>query len=492
MARFDMLAPKAHPAILGYAIAIFCVVLSTCLSLLLAKFDITVTPHLIAIAVTVWYGGFGPGLLAIGLSILSLDYYFIAPIHHIEVGLTHIPYFVVFAVFALVISWLAESRRRAERWLESKVAERTAELRRTTSELRAILDSSPVGIALLGIDLTIQRCNPAFERIIGCTVNEIRGGEILPASSNRSQWKILTERLGRGESLPVTEIRLIRRDGTEFDAAIAFAPVHDEQGKAAALVGTVEDITDRKRVEEGLREAQTELERVNRVTTLGELTASLSHEIRQPITAAATNASTCLRWLNRDQPDIPEAREAASRVVSDVTRANDIISRIRQLFRKGELQREAVSVNEIIGDMVLLLDSEATKQSVNVRTELAVDLPKIMADRVQLQQVFMNLMLNGIDAMANTEGLRELTIKSQDSKNGDLLFSVTDTGVGLPHHKGDQIFNAFVTTKAHGTGMGLSISRSIIESHGGRLWAESNSGSGATFLFTLPTKVAIS
>jgi signal transduction histidine kinase len=249
------------------------------------------------------------------------------------------------------------------------------------------------------------------------------------------------------------------------------------------------DMTERKRSEEALREAQANLARVSRVTTMGELTASLAHEIKQPIAAAVTNARTCLRWLGRDQPDVAEGREAAARIIKDVTRASDIISSISVMFKKGALQRQAVDVNELIREMIVLLRSEANRYSISIRTELAEDLPKVMADRVQLQQVFMNLMLNGIDAMKETSGGSELNIKSE-AGDGQLLISVSDTGVGLPPEQADQIFKAFFTTKDTGTGMGLPISRSIIESHGGRLWATGASGRGATFQFTLPATVA--
>jgi signal transduction histidine kinase len=222
---------------------------------------------------------------------------------------------------------------------------------------------------------------------------------------------------------------------------------------------------------------------------MGELTASVAHEIKQPISAALTDARTCLRWLGREDPDVPEACEAALRVVKDVTRAADIISRISLLFKKGAPQRELVDVSELVRDMIVLLRGEANRYSISIRTELAEDLPKVMADRVQLQQVLMNLMLNGIDAMKETAGGGELTIKSEAS-DSQLLISVSDTGVGLPPEQPERIFKAFFTTKDNGTGMGLPISRSIIESHGGRLWAAGAPGRGATFQFTLPATLA--
>ena len=221
--------------------------------------------------------------------------------------------------------------------------------------------------------------------------------------------------------------------------------------------------------------------RVSRVTTMGELTASLSHEVNQPIAAAVTNANTCLRWLKRDHPDMEEARAAAMRVVADGTRAAEIIKRIRLLFKKGASERELVDVNEVIREMIVLLRGEATRYSISFRTELAADLPHIMADRVQLQQVLMNLMMNAIDAMKEVDGTREIDIRSQRPENEQLLVSVSDTGSGFPLEQADQIFNAFFTIKVNGTGMGLRISRSIVESHGGRLWAGENSPRGASF-----------
>ena len=267
--------------------------------------------------------------------------------------------------------------------------------------------------------------------------------------------------------------------------------VFDDSDTLVEYIGTVMDVTERRRAEEALRRAQADLEHVNRVTTMGELTASLAHEVNQPIAAAVTNAKTCLRWLARDHPDLEEARAAATRIVNDATRAAEIISRVRQLFKKGAPEWELVDINEVIRDMVFLLRNEATRYSISVRTELAADLPQVMGDRVQLQQVLMNLIMNAIDAMKSVDGVRELAIKSQRAKNCQLLASVSDTGVGLPAQEADQIFDAFFTTKPHGTGMGLRISRSIVESHGGRLWATANLGRGATFHLSLPVQVEV-
>jgi signal transduction histidine kinase len=223
------------------------------------------------------------------------------------------------------------------------------------------------------------------------------------------------------------------------------------------------------------------------VSMLGEMAASLAHEIKQPIAAAITSANSCVEWLAQEPPNLDRARAAATRIDKYGKRAAEIIDRIRSLYKKSPPQRELVDVNQIIHEMLALLKGEADRYSVAIRTELAARLPKIEAERVQLQQVFMNLMLNGIEAMQDQGG--ELIVTSQ-LQDGQMLFSVSDTGVGLPTEKVEQIFSAFFTTKPQGSGMGLAISRSIVESHGGRLWATSNDRQGATFQFTLPTEAA--
>jgi len=237
---------------------------------------------------------------------------------------------------------------------------------------------------------------------------------------------------------------------------------------------------------ERLLHLEAELAHVNRVSTLGEIAASLAHEIKQPIAAAITSANSCVEWLAHEPPNLDRARAAAARIDKYGHRAAEIIDHIRSFYRKSPPQREWVDVNGIIQEMLTLLKGEATRFSIAMRTDLSTELPETKADRVQLQQVFMNLILNGIEAMVDSGG--ELSVKSE-LQDGQLQFSVSDTGVGLPKEKMDQIFSAFFTTKPQGSGMGLAISRSIVESHGGQLWASANSGRGATFHFTLPIQV---
>jgi signal transduction histidine kinase len=250
------------------------------------------------------------------------------------------------------------------------------------------------------------------------------------------------------------------------------------------------EIAYRKRAEEDLRQAQAELARVSRMTAMGELTSSLADEVNHPIGAIMINAETCLRWLSHDVPDVESARTIASLIVKDGTRAAESIARMQRMFEKGAPLRESVDLNDVIREMTILLGGEAARYAVSIRTELMENRSQVAGDRAQLKQVLMNLMINGIEAMNSGEGKRELTIKSQGADNGQITVSVSDTGVGLPPLPVDRIFDAFFTTKPRGIGIGLSISRSIIEEHGGHLWATNNASRGANFHLTLPVEAS--
>jgi two-component system, LuxR family, sensor kinase FixL len=371
------------------------------------------------------------------------------------------------------------ARRRAEQQTEA-----------TLWEQANLLNLTHDSIFVRDMKGAIRYWNRAAEELYGWTSEQALGRRahdllktVFPAALGQIEGQVM--RAGRWEG----ELVHTKKDGSQVVVASRWSLQRDDRDAPVAILETNNDITARKRAEEErerLRRLEADLAHINRVSMMGELAASLAHEIKQPITAAMTDAKTGLRWLAREMPDLQEAREAIMRVEKDAARAVEIINRLRSLYKKDALpEREVVDVNEVAEEIIALLRVEANRYSISMRTELAAELPKARADRVQLQQVFMNLMLNGIEAMKDTAG--ELEIKSCQTADGQLLVSVSDTGVGIPSEKADQIFDAFFTTKTQGTGMGLAITRSIIESHGGRVWATANSNRGATFNFILPT-----
>ena len=359
-----------------------------------------------------------------------------------------------------------------------------------TRLLAAIVESSHDAIVSKSLNGVITSWNKGAERLFGYAAEEAIGQNItlIIPPERRDEERTILEQLRRGERVDHFETVRMRKDGSLLDVSLTISPMKDASGRVVGASKLARDITERNRAQEALRQAQTDLAHASRLTIMGEFTASLAHEVKQPIAAIVTDANTCVRWIMRDEPDLKEAREAAWRIVKDAKRASEIIDRVRLLFKKGTPQRELVDVNEVAREMIVLLGDEASRHSISIRIELAEDLPRVIGDRVQLQQVLMNLIVNGVEAMYDVDGPRELTIKSQPAENNGLLLSVSDNGMGLPRQQADEIFNAFFTTKTHGTGMGLRISRSIVESHGGRLWAADNSPRGASFCFTLPTK----
>ena len=375
-------------------------------------------------------------------------------------------------------------------WLLYRI--RIRQIRRQERNLRDVVETIPTFAWTALPDGSMDFVNHYWREYTGLSTEKTVGSGWQEAAHpedldrNVEKWRAS---LATGEPFE-DEVRYRRAADGQYRWFLSRAvPLRDGQGKILKWYGTSADIEDRKRAEEEREKLRAELAHVNRISILGELAASVSHELRQPISAVMTNAKTCMRWLKHEHPAVDEALEAARRIEKDGSRATEIIDRLRSLYEKSPPKRELVDVNEIAVEMLVLLQDEANRYSISVRTELAPHLPTITADRVQLQQVLMNLMLNAIEAMKDTAG--ELTIKTAMEPAGPMLISVSDTGVGLPIEKTEQIFNAFFTTKPQGSGMGLSISRSIVESHGGHLWATANSERGATFYFTVPTAAEV-
>jgi PAS domain S-box-containing protein len=367
------------------------------------------------------------------------------------------------------------------------------DLRRSERELRDVIEAMPTMVWIAGADGSNEFGNRRWQEYTGLSHEKTVGPgwqDAVHPTDLRRHWEKWCASLASGE-LFENEVRYRRAADGQYRWFLSRAvPLRDQHSKILRWYGVSTDIDDRKRAEQEREQLRADLAHVNRVSILGELAASVSHELKQPIAAAMIDAQTCIRWLKRDTPDVYEALDAALKVVKDGTRATEIIDHLRSLYKKSPPQRELVDVNEIVSEMLALLRGEASRFSVVTLPDLAPDLPKLTADRVQLQQVFMNLMLNAIEAMKDTGG--ELKIKTELGQEGSLLISVSDTGVGLCAENMNEIFKAFFTTKPGGSGMGLAISRSIIEAHGGRLWATGNDGRGATFQLTLPAEVTAS
>jgi signal transduction histidine kinase len=346
-----------------------------------------------AVVASAWIGGKWSGALAVILSAIAVEYYFMAPIHSFGLNRESLPIFIEFSASALVVGWFSAWRKQAEAelqyardGLQLRVEERTAELKQTNQQLLA-------------------------------------------------------------------------------------------------------EMAERKRAEEAYYEAQAELARVTRMSAMGALAASISHEVNQPLAAVVTNADACMMWLSSDPPNLEEARAAVDSIAQQGTRASEVVRHIRAMFTKAAPERTPVQVNDLIREVSSLLEGAAVRNQVALQTQLGSNLPATMGDRVQLQQVIVNLILNGIEAMSGVDGRpRQLVIRSMMQNPDQVLIAVQDSGVGIAPKDVKRIFDAFFTTKAQGMGMGLSISHSIVEAHGGRLWASANSDYGATLQFTLPAE----
>jgi PAS domain S-box-containing protein len=294
------------------------------------------------------------------------------------------------------------------------------------------------------------------------------------------------ERARRGETDYDYEHRLLMPRGLVKNLHVLARRVKYESGDEE-IVGAVMDITETKRAQEALHAAQAELAHVTRITTLGQLSVSIAHEVSQPLVGIVTNGDACLRWLERDVPEIEEARRAVKRIISDADRASNVIRRIRDLAKNVTPEMARVDINEVIEDAILLVQRQTLGHRATLRLDLAAGLPEVLGDRVQLQQVIINLLINGLEAMAPVTGRsRDLVVRSQVREDGQVLVAVQDAGVGIAPEMADKLFNAFYTTKPDGMGMGLSICRSIVEAHGGQMWATNNDGPGATIEFTVP------
>jgi PAS domain S-box-containing protein len=509
--------PKSAPprwwsepsAVSRYAIAVSSVALAIVVAHLLTVFLHTepiASAMMSAVMLAAWFGGFGPGLLAIALAALAIHYYVTPPVNSFapkgnlfSLEVAELPRLILFSIAALFIAFLssaqraaAQSLRRSRDDLLGALAHQKqieGELRRGEMYLAEAQRLSQTGsfgwsvssgeifwseesfrifgyekASSVTLDMVLQRVHPEDRALVRGTIER--------ASSEGRDFDY--------------EYRLLMPVGSVKHVHVVARAVSDHGGQLE-FIGALMDVTAARQAGEELHKTQAELAHVTRVTTLSELTVSIAHEVNQPLAAVVTNAEACLRWLGREAPNLDEARRAVEWIVKDGNRAAEVIRHIRALTSKTDTQKAPLDINDVVNEVIPLVQRELLSQRVSLRAELAPALPVVLADRVQLQQAILNLVMNGIEAMQPVTGWpRQLVIRSDHNEARQVLVAVEDCGVGISAENADRLFNAFFTTRSGGMGMGLAICRSIIEAHGGRISAANNAGPGATFQFTLP------
>jgi signal transduction histidine kinase len=424
-----------------------------------------------------WFGGLGPGLFATALSVAAFTYYFVPPIGSFETAPTDLPRIVLLAVTALFVVWLNVARRGAESALrrsEAYLAD-AQRLSHTGSFGWRIASGDIVWsketYRIFGVDETVK---PTIDLILQ---------RVHPDDRDLVLYEINRAELGKPSY--DYEHRLLMPNGAIKHLTVRTHRVKYESGEEE-LVGALMDITATREAQAALYTAQAELTSVARVTALGQMSASIAHEVNQPLASIATSAAAGLRWLTREVPEVDEARACMSHIVEEAHRASEVIRSVRDLARRADPELVPLDINEVIDEAVAVVKPEALRHWVTVQLQLASGLPLVRGDRVQLLQVITNLAINGVQAMATvTDRARVLTIRTEQRESDQVLVAVQDVGIGTEPEGLDRLFAAFYTTKPDGMGMGLSICRSIIEAHGGRVWASRNIGSGMIFQFTV-------
>ncbi len=441
-----------------------------------------------AVAVSAWFGGFRPGLLAMVLSILAFKYYFVPPIYSLVLGTAEIPRLIVFSLAALFVGSLSARQRNA-----------TEALRESEQRFRDYAEAAKAWLWETGPDHAFTQVSEEITTLgidPAALIGARRWDIATDVEGEPEKWRLHVATLEAHQPFRGFVYRTASADGSGVYISTSGRPLFDaEGGRFLGYRGVTTDVTaavHADQVEKALHQAQTELARVARVTTLGELAASIAHEINQPLAAIGADASACLHWLAADKPDLDSVREALTAIVKDGDRAGAVISRIRALLARSSVAHEPCDLGGAIREVLPLIGPEMRRHDVLLETSLAPDLPQVMGDRIQLQQVLLNLLLNAAEAMREVPPARRRVVvrATPDQHDGGpwVIVAVEDAGVGFGQDEAARLFEAFYTTKPGGLGMGLSISRSIIDSHKGRLWATPNPSHGATFHFALPAK----
>jgi PAS domain S-box-containing protein len=454
---------------------------------------------LCAIMFVAWFCGFGPGLLSTALGLLAFGYYLAPPVNSFAAATEEIPRLVLFSIAAVFVNLLSATQRNATRSLERSRDDLLAaigdqrrteeELRRSEQRFRDFAETASDWFWETGPDfrvINVSRESAVAAGRIGKTIWEFA----TDVEEEPEKWRLHRATLDAHAAFRGFRFRAMLADGSPIYFAASGKSVFDGGGNFLGYRGVASDVTATVRAEQAeaaLHEARADLAHATRVTTLGELTASIAHEVNQPLAAIVANAEACLRWLDRGTPNMDAARRSVEWVINDGNRAAEVIGRVKALAAKTSTDKSELDINEVINEVRTLLRRELSDHRVSLRMELAPVALMVRADRVQLQQVIINLVMNGIEAMQPvTDRSRELVIRSQLNEANQVVVMVQDRGLGISAADADRLFSAFFTTKSNGLGLGLSICRSIIEGHGGRLSAFRNSGPGATFQFTLP------
>jgi len=454
-----------------------------------------------AVMGSAWFGGIIAGFLAVALSSLLVAFFFVPPLFSMSVAQPSQTYFAAFIFSAIAMALVSSALKRSEiavrearDQLEAKVQERTAELRQSNLELeesgrrlRMLTEAIPQQMWSADANGKIEYCNQHLTDYIGGPMEGLLGRaffDFLHPVDERLFCQAWNSALAEGKEFEV-EVRVLGTDGAYRWFLIRSSPQHSVDGEITRWYGIHIDIEQQHRAQQGLVAAQDELSRLSRTLSLGELAASIAHELNQPLTALVSHAHACREWLHSNPANIEKATATADKIVQESTRAGAVVARVRALFAKEATIRESTDLNSLILDLVRLLRDEAIRRDTFIKLALAEDLPHVDLDPVQIQQVLLNLVTNGMDAMEDTNGPQLLTNRSEMQAENEIRITVEDHGPGLTPEAAVRLFEPFFSTKPQGTGMGLAICRSIVEAHDGRIWAEESMGGGTMLHFTI-------